>query len=190
MEIMPVAWRWGVVVAFVLLLLALWPQLALWRLKGPQWADSYFSYNADEAAYTAYVNSLRDGRPRRNDPYSGRDDRADAHQPESIFSIQFVPAYVVALPARAIGISAHTAFILLSCLIAFFSALVIYCLIAKVTGHEKAAAAGVLMVLCCGSLARAPVVLRLFNRPDVTPLYFPFLRSYLPSLPFPFFFLF
>ena len=183
-------WRWGILAAVVLLLLALCPQLALWRAQGPAWAGSYFSYNADEASYIAYVNALRDGRPRRSDPYSGRDEQPGAPQPESLFSIQFIPAYTLALPARLCGISAQTAFIILSCLVAFSSALTVFRLIANVTAHEKVAATGALLVLCCGSLARAPFILRLLGPANLQPLYFPFLRSYLPALPFPLFFLF
>jgi hypothetical protein len=182
-------WRWGIVAAVAMMLLALYPQLAFRRAQGPAWAGSYFSYHADEAAYLAYVNALIDGRPRRNDPYTGRDDRPRAPQPESILSIHFVPAYLIAVPARFCNVSAQTAFIILSVLMAAAATLAVYLLIALVTGDGGLAAAGTLIVLCSGSLLRAPVLLRLLARTDVTALYFPFLRSYVPAIAFPFFFL-
>src|SRR5919199_1051751 len=98
--------------AALMLLLALCPQLALWHGKGRAGAGAYFSYNADEVAYVAYVNALRAGRPRRNDPYTGRDERAAAPQPESLFSIQFIPPNIIATAARLAHLSAQTAFII------------------------------------------------------------------------------
>ena len=41
----------------------------------------------------------------------------DQPQPESLFSIQFVPAYLIAVPARLLGISSSTAFIALGFLV-------------------------------------------------------------------------
>jgi hypothetical protein len=182
-------WRWGIVAAVAMMLLALYPQLAFRRAQGPAWAGSYFSYHADEAAYLAYVNALIEGRPRRNDPYTGRDDRADAPQPESILSIHFVPAYLIAIPVRLCNISAQTAFIILNVLMAAAAALAVYLLIALVTSDGGLAASGTFIVLCGGSLLRAPVLLRLLARTDVPALYFPFLRSYVPAVAWPLFFL-
>jgi hypothetical protein len=186
-----IRWRWGVVAAALMAAVSLVPQAALCRARGREWRGAYAYFYSDEPAYAAYLNALVEGRPRRNDPYTGRDERPDAPQPESLFSIQFVPAYLIALPARLAHVSAQTAFIILSCLVAFASALIIFRLLASVTGHSSAAAAvGAALVLCCGSLARTPIVVRLFDLAHAPPLYFPFLRSYLPALPFPFFFLF
>ncbi|MFL6209066.1 MAG: hypothetical protein ACJ74W_09460 [Pyrinomonadaceae bacterium] len=183
------SWRWGIVAAVALMLLALYPQLAFRRAQGSAWAGSYFSYHADEAAYLAYVNALIDGRPRRNDPYTDRDDLPSAPQPESILSIHFVPAYLIAVPARLCHISAQTAFIILNVLMAAAATLAVYLLIALVTSHGGLAATGTLIVLCGGSLLRAPVLLRLLAHTDVPPLYFPFLRSYVPAVAVPLFFL-
>jgi len=181
-------WRWIALPAAILFLLALAPQVALRILDGQSWSGSYFSFNPDEAPYLAYVNALKDSRPRKSDPYSGRDDRADAPQPESIFSIQFVPAYAIALPARLLGISAQRAFAVLSCLVALCAAVVVYGLIRLMTKNDRVAAAGSLVVLCCGSLRYAPFITRFV--PNGRAQYFPFLRSYLPSFAFPFFILF
>ncbi|HYE64658.1 MAG TPA: hypothetical protein VD966_03685, partial [Pyrinomonadaceae bacterium] len=116
-------WRLGLLTGAAIMLLALLLQLYAFRLRGTEWAGSYLSVHPDEAAYLAYVNALIEGRPRRNDPYTGRDDRPGAPQAESLFSIQFIPPYALALPARILGGSAHTAFILLRCVAAFASAL-------------------------------------------------------------------
>lgn len=181
-------WRWAVLPIAILFLLALAPQIALRFGHSPSWSGSYFSFNPDEAPYLAYVNALKEGRPRKSDPFSGRDDRAGASQPESIFSIQFVPAYAIALPARVSGVSAQTAFAILSCLVAISAALGIYVLIRLVTGDDHKAAAGALVVLCCGSLRFAPFVTRFSSGGRAQ--YLPFLRSYVPSFAFPFFILF
>lgn len=181
-------WRWILWPVAVSLLLALAPQIALRFARGSAGAGTYFSFNPDEAPYLAYVNALKEGRPRKSDPFSGRDERAGAPQPESIFSIQFVPAYVIALSARVSGVSSQTAFKILSCLVAICAALGVYVLIRLVSGADYQAAAGTLIVLCCGSLRFAPFITRLSPRGRAQ--YFPFLRSYVPSFAFPLFILF
>jgi len=171
----------------ILFLLALAPQTAL-RFGHRPTSGSYFSFNPDEAPYLAYVNALKQGRPRKSDPFSGRDARAGAAQPESIFSIQFVPAYAIAWAARVSGVSSQTAFSILSCLVAICAAVGIYVLIRLVIGDDHKAATGALIVLCCGSLRFAPFVTRFSSGGRAQ--YFPFLRSYVPSFSFPFFILF
>lgn len=182
-------WRLGIVAAVAMTLLALYPQATVWRGGTHQWSGNYFSCHADESSYEAYIRALIDGRPRRNDPYSGRDDVANAPLPESLFSIQFVPAYALALPARVFNLQVDTAFTLLTALVAFASTLALFRLIAMVTNDERVAAAGALIVLCCGALARTSISTRLTNSWSIAPAYFPFLRSYLPAAPFPLFFI-
>ncbi|MDT4898257.1 MAG: hypothetical protein QOH25_3334 [Acidobacteriota bacterium] len=185
-------WRLGIYAATALTLLALYPQFALILKRGSDWNGSYAFFSQDEIAYSAYVNALIAGRPRRNDPYTGRDDAPDAPQPESIFSIQFIPAYLTALPARLLGLNASTTFILLTGMIAFASTLSIFWLIAQVTNDEKLAAAGALVVLCLGTFALFYAPVRMLFGLDTTYTfeYFPFLRRYVPAVPFPFFFIF
>ena len=116
-----IRWQVGLLAAIVFSLLSLYPQVHLWVTHSNSWQQA-IAYNqglGDEVAYAAYVNALIEGKPRRNDPYTGRDDSSYTRLPESLFSIQFVPAYTIALPARALGISATTAFILLTPIIAF-----------------------------------------------------------------------
>src|SRR6266498_5854672 len=115
-----IRWRWGALAACVMTLLSVYPQLHLWFTRGEYWQHAV-AYNhglGDEVSYAAYINALVEGRPRRSDPYTGRDDRPGVSQPESLFSIQFIPAYAIALPARVLGVSATMAFMILTPLVA------------------------------------------------------------------------
>src|SRR5207237_2878675 len=98
-------WRLGICAALAFTLVALFPQAKFQRARGLNWHGAYYSYHPDENAYTAYVNALIEGRPRRNDPFSGRVAQPGAPLPESLLSIQFVPAYTPALPAPLFGLS-------------------------------------------------------------------------------------
>src|SRR6185503_4079959 len=100
----PIRWRLGVCAAIAMALLALVPQFHLWASRGKDWQGTFVSFDFDEVVYASYLNALTSGRPRRNDPYTGRDDAPNQPQPESLYSIQFVPAYVLAMPARAVGL--------------------------------------------------------------------------------------
>lgn len=170
------------------MLLALYPQISFRLSRGGDWNGMHAYAHGDEAVYAAYVNALIDGRPRRNDPYTGRDD-APPHAPqaESYFSIQFVPPYAIALIARIFGASLSQSFIALTCFAALLSSLAIFRLIVAITGDERVAAAGVLVVLCFGSVH---LLLEYALGFGASNNYLPFLRRYLPSAPFPFFFIF
>src|SRR5687767_10555420 len=119
-------WKWGIWAALAITLLSIYPQLVMWGVRGLHWHGSFAVGDSDEWAYAAYVQALIDGRPRRNDPYTGRDDQPERPQPESLFSIQFVPAYVIAVPARFLGLSSSTAFIILGILGPFFSGIAVF----------------------------------------------------------------
>lgn len=190
----PLRLRLGIFAAVALTLLALYPQFALIAKRGQEWNGSYAYFSQDEIAYSAYVNALIQGRPRRNDPYTGRDDATGTPegQHESLFSIQFIPPYLVALPARLFGLSATTVFILLTIIVAFASALALFWLIALVTNDDRVAAAGALAVLCLGTFAVLYAPLRMLLGSDTTYTfeYFPFLRRYVPGVPFPLLFVF
>lgn len=185
-----IRWRWGLIVALAMMLLSLFPQFHLWWERGSQWNGSQAFLYTDEPAYAAYVNALIDGRPRRNDPYSGRDDTSAAPLPESLFSIQFIPGYLVALPARALGLSAATAFILITPIIAFSTALALFWFLALITNEDHASAALVPFVLCLGMLVCGNGVVRAFLGLQATIGYLPFLRRYSPAVAFPCFLLF
>jgi hypothetical protein len=131
-----------------------------------------------------------DGRPRRNDPHTGRDDTFSKPQPESLFSIQFIPAYAIAWPARLLGLSMSTAFIVLMFLAALASTASIFVLIWSVTNDARLAAAGVIVVLCLGTLVATQGEVRSLLGSAPTYSFFPFLRRYQPALPFPLFFVF
>jgi hypothetical protein len=189
----PLRWRLGIFAAIIFTLVALYPQFAMMLKRGRDWHGSYAYFSQDEIAYSAYINALIDGRPRRNDPYTGRDDAPGAlQQPESLFSIQFIPAYMIALPARVFGLSAPTMFILLIGIISFASTLALFWLIALVTNDDRLAAACALVILCLGTFAILYAPLRMLFGWDTTYTYeyFPFLRRYVPAVAFPFFFIF
>jgi hypothetical protein len=186
----PLRWRWGLLAALAMMLLSLYPQAYLCYQRGGQWQGSYAHFYSDEPAYSAYVNALIDGRPRRNDPYTGQDDTPDAPLPESLFSIQFVPPYMLSIPARLFGLSASTMFILLMPLIACVSALAIFRLVSLITRDERMAAAAVPVVLCLGILVSGQGLVLNILRMQTAYVFLPFLRRYVPGVPFAFFFLF
>jgi hypothetical protein len=134
------------------------------------------------------VNALIDGRPRRNDPFGAKDDSSTHPLPESLYSIQFLPAYVVALPARLLGVSASRAFIVLTPIAALLASMAVFWLLISVTGEERVAAAGTLLVLCLGGLFGS---YGLFAKPvDIAFPVLPFIRRYEPAVAFPLYFAF
>src|SRR5262245_3534210 len=103
---MKLNWKLGVLAAIFLTIWTLYPQFKLLYNRGEEWQGHYAYNDIDEVAYASYVRALIDGRPRKNDPYTGRDDSPETPQPESLFSIQFAAPYTVAIPARVFGIGA------------------------------------------------------------------------------------
>jgi hypothetical protein len=207
-----------VIAAALLALAALIPQVHLYLARGREWRGAYAYFYSDEPAYAAYLNALIEGRPRRNDPYTGADDDAqhtdaddqarypnpndqarptDAKDqarpqplPESLFSIQFAPAYLLALPARALGLDTATVFILLMPLVAVGCALAIFWIVASVTGDEGAATATVFVVLCLGILISAQGFIINLLGGFSGYIFLPFLRRYVPGVSLVFFFAF
>lgn len=169
--------------------LALYPQLALLLKPDREWQGAYAYYDIDEEAYSAYLNSLIEGRPRRNDPYTGREDKPGSVLPESLFSIQFIPAYTVAIPARLLGLSASKAFIALAFIIPLASALAVFWLLLTVTRDERLAATGVIVALSLGTLASWQGAAQALLGGEAAYIYLPFLRRYVPGVPFPLFFI-
>ena len=161
----------------------------MWGVRGQQWNGSFAEGDADEWVYAGYIQALIDGRPRRNEPYTGRDHQPNRPQPESLFSIQFVPAYALALPSRFLGLSSSTAFIVLGFLGPFFSCLAIFWLIKEVSKDPRLAAAGSILVICFGALAAGQGIASLLTS-NYGYSYFLFLRRYEPLAPFPLFFIF
>lgn len=185
-------WKLGLLAATCIALLALYPQLHLWAMRGSDWQGSYAHIDSDEVAYAAYLQALIDGRPRRNDPYTGYDDEAARPQTESLFSIQFIPPYTIALLARLFGLSASTVFILLLPLIAFLASLAVFWLMRMLIEDARVAAASVFVVLCLGTFGPVYVGWQALRGMDMTFAYsfLPFLRRFQPATSFPLFFLF
>jgi len=170
-------------------LLSLYPQLLMWTSRGREWNGSYAQLHGDEWFYSAYIQALIDGRPRRNDPYTGRDDIPGSPQPESLFSIQFVPAYLIATPARVFGLSSSTAFIALGFLAPLLASLALFWLIQNLTQDHRLAATGSIVVLCFGALAAGEGAIQLVGN-SVQYAFLPFLRRYEPGAVFPLYFVF
>ena len=185
-----IRWRWGILAALAMTLLSLFPQLYLWRDRGREWNGAHAFIYADETAYASYVNALIDGRPRRNDPYTGSNSSPSTPLYETQFSIQFVPAYLLALPAKALGLSTATVFLLLAPVVAFTTALALFWLLTLLTHGDRTAAAFVPFVLCLGVLLSGSGVVRAFLGQPTTYSYLPFLRRYMPAGTFPWFVLF
>lgn len=182
--------KWSVLPVLAITFLALIPQIHFWFVRGTDWNGAYATLQGDEFLYSAYVNALIDGRPRRNDPFAGRDSTSVAPLPESTFSIQFFPSVVIATLARVCGISASSAFIALIAIAGLLASLSLFWLLVAITGDSRLAAVGVLLVLGLGALAGGQGVLGLFLKQGVTLLGLPFLRRYQPAAAFPLFFVF
>lgn len=167
----------------------LYPQAKLWQMRGSDWQGNYAYNDIDEVAYGSYLRALIDGRPRKNDPYTGRDDSPSSPQPESLFSIQFAAPYAVAIPARIFGIGAPWAMTLSGMFAGMLAALAVFWLVARVTENNWWAMAGSLVALAGGALAAGEgAILGILDIGQVYP-YFPGFRRYIPAVAFPVFFI-
>lgn len=191
-----IRWRWGIGAAVAVMLVALFPQAHFMAHRGRDWHGANAISHPDEVAYSAYLASLIRGNPRRYDPYTGRD-----QVPESLFSIQFVPAYTAAAPARLFGLRAPLVFMILTPLCAVASSLAVFWFLLLLTRDERFSAAAVLIILGLGTLMAGQGIARhLLNLNYLIPLWIsnnvappslyhlPFLRLYQPALAFPLFF--
>lgn len=185
-----VHWKLGIFAGIFLLFFGLYPQLRLWYERGENWHGAYAYNDLDEMAYAAYLRAIIDGRPRRNDPYTGRDHLPENPQPESLFSVQFLPPFLLAGIAQIFAASASTVLIYVSPIAAFFAALVLFWLIVSITNDSFFAFAATLVVLCCGVLINGEGACGAILKGSAGYPYFPFLRRYVPAIPFPVFFLF
>src|SRR6266566_985979 len=190
--------RLGIGAAIAMMLVSLFPQAHFIANRGREWQGANAIAHPDEVAYSAYLASLIRGNPRRYDPYTGRE-----QAPESLFSIQLVPAYVTAWPARLLGLRASVAFMILPPLCALASSLAIFWLFLLLTRDERFSAAAVLVILGLGTVMAGQGIARhvpnlpylvplwISNRVAPTSLYhLPFLRLYQPAVAFPLFFVF
>jgi hypothetical protein len=187
-----VRWKLGLLAALAVTLLAVYPQLSLWHARGAEWQGSYAHIDSDEVAYSAYLAALVDGRPRRNDPYTGRDDTEGTPQHESLFSIQFIQPLAIAAAARTLHIPTPIVFMLLLPVCAFCASLAVFWLMLLLTDDERLAATAVLVVLCLGTFGPVYIAWQALRGMDLTFAFsfLPFLRRFQPAVSFPFFFLF
>ncbi|MGQ0541519.1 MAG: hypothetical protein ACT4O9_06675 [Blastocatellia bacterium] len=186
---MKIRWQFGIVAGIFLAVFCLYPQFKMLYLRGEAWNGHYAYNDIDEVAYASYVRALMDGRPRKNDPYTGRDDSAESPQPESLFSIQFAAPYTIAIPARILGIGTPWAITLAGAFAGFFAALAVFWVLGRITGDSWYAMAGALAVFCFGTVAAGEGAISelLFEKGFSYP-YFPGFRRYIPAMGFPAFF--
>ncbi len=187
--VMTIRWRYGIIAGLFLAVFSLYPQMKMVYLRGGDWNGHYAYNDIDEVAYAAYIRALIDGRPRRNDPYTGRDDSPEKPQEESLFSIQFAAPYTIALPARVLGIPATWAMTISGALAAFLTALAIFWLLARFTRDSLFGMAGSLVVLAGGALFAGEGALGEITGWSYAYPYFPGFRRYIPAMAFPAFFL-
>jgi hypothetical protein len=180
-------WRFGLLSAAIVTLIAFAPQLFFCFSRGSQWNGAYAQTHGDEGVYASYLNALVDGRPRRNNPYSGRDDSPEHPAAESYLSLQFISPLLISETARLLHISTAKVFIALTAIAAFASALAVFWLLTLLIEDHRIAAVGVLVVLLASS---ASLVIEYLVRIDDSNNYLPFLRRYLPAAPFPILFLY
>src|SRR5688500_2692370 len=172
METYRTQWRLALAAAFAIAILTALPQVWFVVDRGSNWNGANAEMHPDEVAYAAYINALIRGRPRRNDPHTGRMDQADTPAPESLFSIQLIPAYGTALPARLLGLTASTVFIVFPIFCAIAASLAVFWLISLVTRDSRLAAASVLVILCLGTpMALQGIVRYVPNLPYLIPMW-------------------
>ena len=185
---MKLRWRFGIIAGLFLVVFSLYPQFKMVYLRGAEWNGHYAYNDIDEVAYAAYLKALIDGRPRKNDPYTGRDDSPEKPQPESLFSIQFAGPYTIAIPARVFGIPATWAMTISGAVAAFLTALAIFWLLGMVTADSLFAMAGSLFVLAGGALFAGEGAIGEIMGSSYSYPYFPGFRRYIPAMAFPAFF--
>lgn len=173
-----------------MLLLSLLPQFHLWLVRGREWNGAFVSSQGDEFYYSAYLNALISGRPRKNDPFAGGNTSLSSPMPESTFSIQLIPPYVISFLARTFGASASTAMIVLIAAAGFFASLSVFWLINALVQDHRLASVGTLFVLCLGGTAAGSGLIGIILNIDLGIPMLPFLRRYQPAAAFPLFFFF
>jgi hypothetical protein len=182
---MKLRWQFGIIAGIFLAVFTLYPQFKMLYLRGDDWNGHYAYNDIDEVAYASYVRALIDGRPRKNDPYTGRDDSPKTPQPESLFSIQFAAPYSIAIPARIFGIGTPWAMTLSGALAGFLAALAAFWLIGRMTGDSWYAMAASLVIFAGGALAAGEGALPEMLFDGFSYPYFPGFRRYIPAMAMP-----
>lgn len=187
---MKLRWRFGIIAGLFLAIFCSYPQLKMWYERGGEWNGHYAYNDIDEVAYASYVRALIDGRPRKNDPYTGRDDAPESPQPESLFSIQFAAPYTLAIPARILGIGTPWTMTIAGALAGFLASLAVFWFIGRFTDDSWYAMAAALGVFCFGTLAAGEGAILEILFDGFSYPYFPGFRRYIPAMAFPAFFAF
>lgn len=188
---MKTKWRYGIIAGIFLAIFSLYPQMKMVYLRGSEWNGHYAYNDIDEVAYASYLKALIDGRPRKNDPYTGRDDSTESPQPESLFSIQFAGPYTIAMSSRLLGVPATWAMTLGGAVAAFLAALAIFWLINSITRDPLYAMADAIIVLAGGALFAGEGAISEILAPvgeGFAYPYFPGFRRYIPAMAMPAFF--
>jgi hypothetical protein len=183
-------WILGILSGLLFSLLAIYPQYRLYEIRGANYNGAFASCDLDEMAYASYLQALIDGRSRKSDPYTGRDSDAANPEPESLFSIQFLPEYASAGIAKVFGLSASQMMPVVSVLSAFLTALALFWLLFSVSKDEILSFVSTLIVLIFGAFIVGIGAINGYAEGGVAYPFFPMLRRPIPSLSFPVFFAF
>lgn len=142
--------------------------------------------------YAAYIQSLIDGKPIRNSPYTGREDSIENPLGASTFSIQFLAFYPIVIPARIFGLSSSEAMIWFSAIIGFLSACALFWLLYLLFENPFLSFVGTIFVFSLGVLLAGQGSLVSRFSPDSIYYFiaFPFARRAVPAIGFPALFLF
>jgi len=183
---------WAIFAGLIVATYALAPQIQLWGLRGHAWTGVYALHDLDEPQYAAYIQSLIDGKPRRNYPYIGVVETPEKPLKESFFSIQFCAFYPIAIPARLLGMSSSTAMIAFNGIIGFLAGLALFWLFYILFDRPFLAFVGTVVVYSCGMLIAGQGSLINWISPKSIYYYiaFPFARRAVPGIGFPALFLF
>ncbi|NNE66019.1 MAG: hypothetical protein HKN33_05580 [Pyrinomonadaceae bacterium] len=181
------AWVLSIAAGMIFSLFALAPQIHLWANRGDAWNGSFAISDYDEPAYAAYVQSLIDGKPLRNSPYTGVTSETRPDLPQSLFSIQFLASLPTALIARILGIDASTAMILLSAVSSFLAAMGVLWLLYLLTGHAFYSFGATILVLTLGSmdLEATHFFQSFLDGKALTNMQASFMRRSVPAISFP-----
>lgn len=183
-------WRWAIPAVAIITLLTVYPLVYMPLMKRGDWQGSFPYLQPDELPYAAYLNAIAAGYSRRNNPYTGAQDRPGVPLAESSYSIQFPPAYALATVKRIFGLSTSATFAVVMVVASFASALALFWLLVSVNANERLAATGVVFVLCLGGVLTLWGLLQILRGlpPDFTHLRFT--RRYVPALALPLLFAF
>ena len=141
----------SILTGLIISIFALAPQIDLWLSCEDKCNGIYAIMDSDEPFYAAYLQSLMDGKPRRNSPYSGAVDSPQTPQKESGLYIQFLASYPLAWLGKVFNLSISQLMILTSLLAGFLSALAIYWLVYQFTEDNISAFVGTLTIIFLGA---------------------------------------